>query len=1111
MTPQPLNALEAQYYYDNLRVLANTPIVYKEGMRQLHNLLLSLLNLLTEQRERQIFTGWFAKISFLAQAYGLGNEREQQLQSLRRLLRKSVVSPKFIPTEENFLIAFKMLTELVSDFSEEKPHMDITKRYVGKDLPALVFKETPQDRLQYLYAKVCEKGVHEKDEREVGKMVLQCDTEDFGKVQISVQDIPYYNTQTGAKFRTFYLSSQCAHLIKPHQLVCFTALEKLEEGHFATTMKSLLIINPDYLIDATAIANCFLDDGKRSPYLNFLSRTKFFEGSQATFTGNIINQLLDKLIEQPLATFEDLYAEIWQAMELDAAMLDLKNTDITNTRNQAENQFLTLQKIVEKYHDKHITTEPTFISNRYGLQGRLDLLMEYPNQTARKDVVELKSGKYPNAKQTPAKPAHLVQVACYNMLMDSTFGERSGVSSILYSQDSLSPLRDCGKLNFERQDATYIRNCIVYLDWQLALGKPEVYDTILKKLETVDLPVYSQRDIQAFAQRWRNASTLDQAYYAAQMGLVAREMQVAKVGGVSGTEPAQGFAGLWRNTPAEKMENFSILYPLVLDNAQSNFKEGEVTFLRNTDDGVSAFRAGDIMLVYPVEDVENPTPQRYQLLKGSILEIHPNRIKLKIWNKALDAQFFARYLEWAVEPNLMEGGYGHQYASLTAFLGASEAQKERIYGLLKPRIDEKLKIDYTHTLSESQNEILNRALACRDYFLLQGPPGTGKTSKMLRKMVHYLYHNTQEKIVLLAFTNRATDEICQKVSDACAGDFVRLGNIEETDTYYNKSVKSVQGLENMRATFRNKRVFVSTVASFYRYVNLLQGFDTLIIDEASQLLEPALVGILPNFKRFILIGDEKQLPAVVTQPLHFCQVDNTALNAIGIHNLSQSLFERLLLNAQNKGWHHAYTMLDTQYRTHEDIAQFISKEFYKTLQIGSSRQKDTFAQFNPASNDGLEAQLAKGRLQFWSSPQEPHFKFHQAEASAIVKLLHTIRRVYGANFTPDTVGVITPYRAQMAEIFKQLDDELRYFVTVDTVERYQGSERDIILISMAVNHRAQIRNLQALNHNATVDKKLNVALSRAREQLVIIGTPHILQEGIFYKKLLSEITIKYNI
>jgi len=378
-------------------------------------------------------------------------------------------------------------------------------------------------------------------------------------------------------------------------------------------------------------------------------------------------------------------------------------------------------------------------------------------------------------------------------------------------------------------------------------------------------------------------------------------------------------------------------------------------------------------------------------------------------------------------------------------------------------------------------------------------------------MVHYLYHHTQEKIVLLAFTNRATDEICQKVGDACDGDFVRLGNAEEQDTYYEKSLKSVEGLENMRATFRNKRVFVSTVASFYRYINLLQGFDTLIIDEASQLLEPALVGILPNFKRFILIGDEKQLPAVVTQPLHFCKVENDELNAIGIYNLSHSLFERLLLNAQNKGWHHAYTMLDTQYRTHEDIAQFISKEFYKTLQIGSARQKEPFSRFNPNSNDVLEAQLAKGRLQFWESPQEPHFKFHQAEASAIVKILQTIRRVYGADFTTDTVGVITPYRAQMAEIFKQLDDELRYFVTVDTVERYQGSERDIILISMAVNHRAQMRNLQALNHNQTVDKKLNVALSRAREQLIILGSPKVLDEGVFYKKLLSSVEVKYGI
>lgn len=1108
---QPLNALEAQYYYDNLRLLAPMPYPYKEAMRQSHNLLLSLLNLLTEQRERQIFTGWFAKISFLAQAYGLGNDREQHLQSLRRLLRRSVVSPKFQPTEEHFLIALKTLTELVADFSQDSPPADLVARYEGRELPDLVFKETPTDRLAYLYATVREKGILEKDARDVGKIVLQCDTEDFGKVQITVQDVPYYNTQTGARFRNFELSAHCLYLVRPHQLICFTALEKLEEGHFATTMESLMIASPDYLVDATAIAGCFLDSHAKTPYLSFLKRTNFFEGSPATFTGNIINQLLDKLLEKPLATFDELYADIWRDAELDAAMLNLTNAELYHTKSQAESQFVTLQRIVEKYKEHNLTTEPTFISNVYGLQGRLDLLIEYDEQPKRKDVVELKSGRYPNVQHTPASPSHLAQVACYNMLIDSTFQERNGVSSILYSQDSLTPLRDCGKLNFERQDASWIRNCIVYLDWQLAQGKPETFENILQRLERLDLPPYTMKDINAFKQKWRTASDLDKAYYATQMGLVAREMQVAKVGGVSGNEPAQGFAGLWRNSPAEKMEQFGILYPLVLDSDNSDFASGEIVFLRNTNDGVSAFRAGDVVLLYPVEDVENPTPQRYQLLKGSILAIHPSHVQLKIWNKALEEKFFVRYQEWAIEPNLMENGFGHQFASLTTFLGAMDTHKNRIYGILKPRFDENFSIDYRHVLSESQNEILNRALASRDYFLLQGPPGTGKTSKMLRNMVHYLYHNTQERVVLLAFTNRATDEICQKVNEATNGDFIRLGNAEAQDVFYDKSLKAVDGLENMRHVFRDGRVFVSTVASYYRYIHLLQGFDTLIVDEASQLLEPALVGILPNFKRFILIGDEKQLPAVVTQPMHFCQVENEQLNAIGIHNLSHSLFERLLLNAQNKGWHHAYTMLDTQYRTHEEIAQFISQEFYKTLHIGSPRQQAPFDRFKPDSPDALEAQLAKGRLQFWASPQEPHFKFHQAEARAIVAILQTIRRVYGEDFNTETVGVITPYRAQMAEIFKQLDDELRYFVTVDTVERYQGSERDIILISMAVNHRAQMRNLQALNHDFTVDKKLNVALSRAREQLIIIGSPAILEEGAFYKKLLGEVKVRFTI
>ncbi|NJL13022.1 MAG: hypothetical protein HC913_08520 [Microscillaceae bacterium] len=86
---------------------------------------------------------------------------------------------------------------------------------------------------------------------------------------------------------------------------------------------------------------------------------------------------------------------------------------------------------------------------------------------------------------------------------------------------------------------------------------------------------------------------------------------------------------------------------------------------------------------------------------------------------------------------------------------------------------------------------------------------------------------------------------------------------------------------------------------------------------------------------------------------------------------------------------------------------------------------------------------------------------------------------------------------------------MRQMVSIDTVERYQGSERDIIIISMAVNHPAQMKLLQAFNADESVDKKLNVALSRAREQLILLGNPTCLSFGKFYREWLRYIKNTY--
>ncbi|NJL13023.1 MAG: AAA family ATPase [Microscillaceae bacterium] len=939
--PELLNALERTYYFDTLRfALHQSHLSLSVRLQQLHTCFLSLINALTEQRERQVFTGWFAKITFLAQAYQLGPDREAMLQALRRLFRRNLMAEsRFIPQEGHLALAIKIVAELVADFSNSPIPEELLQYYLRQTLPELRPEAPLPQTVEDLQLVIVKKGPLEPLDAHRQEIWLEGDSEKYGRVQVQVQDRVYFS-QAGKPFRKYALSQHCAALTRPYQALRLTQMQVRENGHWQTTAQSLLVASPDYLVDVSAIARC-QGEQFRSPYLYFIQRMRFFEGNLQTFRGNLLNYLLDLLIEKGEMPFANALAWVLPEVQIEAAMLGLDQARVQEAATFIQPFYQNLVKVVGDYQSARLTTEPSFISARYGLQGRLDVLVEYPDQPQRKDIIELKGTGFPKAEMAIARREHLVQVAGYNLLLENTYQNRQGVSAILYAQDLEKPLRNAGKLDFEVQDAMWLRNCMVYIDLKMAEGKTAFYDAVLQKLEQErHFPPYLQNDIDRFAHRWRQASDLEKTYFAAMAGLVVREMLVAKVGGVSGGEPSQGFASLWRNAPDEKRARFALLYPLTIESVSEN--GAELIFARSQPQEITAFREGDIVVLYPVEEDGHLSPQQFPLLKGNLTQLSPGQVGVKLWSQAVHKAWFTHYQTWAIEPNLLESSFRHLLASLGDFLGFQKEQKQRYLGLVPPRFDLSLPLPYFAHLSEEQNAILHQALRAEDYFLLQGPPGTGKTSQMLRTMVAHLYQQQAETLVLLAFTNRATDEICEKIQEACEGNFIRLGNLNRQDTYWPYSLKSLPDVEAIRQRLQNARVLVATVASFYQYLHLLPRYDTVIVDEASQLLEPHLCGILPRFRRFILIGDEKQLPAVVTQAPGFCHDAPALLEAIGLGDLSTSVFERLLGNAQQRGWTESYAMLTRQYRTHQEIAQFISREFYHTLEPGSARQEAPF-------------------------------------------------------------------------------------------------------------------------------------------------------------------------
>ena len=404
-------------------------------------------------------------------------------------------------------------------------------------------------------------------------------------------------------------------------------------------------------------------------------------------------------------------------------------------------------------------------------------------------------------------------------------------------------------------------------------------------------------------------------------------------------------------------------------------------------------------------------------------------------------------------------------------------------------------------------------MQARDYFLLIGPPGTGKTSMAL----HFIVEEELARggtLLLMSYTNRAVDEICAMLQKASLP-FLRIGNRASCEPAYRshlleEALGERPQLSDIRLQLQQTRIVVGTTSMLQARPHIfgIKQFSLAVIDEASQILEPQLVGLLSRktIARFILIGDHKQLPAVVQQSEKESRVDDPMLNAIQLDDCRHSLFERLIRTEHKAGRRQFTGMLRKQGRMHPDIAEFPNRMFY-------NNQLDIV----PLPHQ-LEAPTTP-RVFF--IPSEPcrqagvSDKVNISEARIVARLLHDIYREHADHFdAAKTVGVIVPYRNQIAAIrqeaeslgIPQLAD-----ITIDTVERYQGSQRDVIIYSFTAQCPWQLDFLTAtcfVEDGHTIDRKLNVALTRARCRLFITGNEALLCQNPLFRQLIEFIKEK---
>ncbi len=441
---------------------------------------------------------------------------------------------------------------------------------------------------------------------------------------------------------------------------------------------------------------------------------------------------------------------------------------------------------------------------------------------------------------------------------------------------------------------------------------------------------------------------------------------------------------------------------------------------------------------------------------------------------------------------------------MAAFLSLPRAKRNLLLGRAAP--DQPA--DWTPDALPARDAatVVARALAAPDWFLLCGPPGTGKTRAVLAALARQLHADGQQ-LLLAAYTNRAVDEICEQLVAADLP-FIRLGSRLSTEEVYrpyllDARLATCRSRQDVKRVLGGCPIYVGTVSSLNGKPELFRfkRFDVLVVDEASQILEAPMLQLLRQVPKWVLIGDHKQLPAVVTQ--------------LNLTSLKNSYFERLFRLAEAR-WPWAHGTLATQYRLHEELTELVNGPFYDgVLTCGLPRQTARFDRSAwAAPTDALGQRLRTERRFFLPArraPEDVSAKESREEARLAARLAGEIAVGYGAGFRPaDTVGIIASFRNQVALIRRELaavaealDLPALNDITVDTVERYQGSQRDVIIVSFCCHFEHQLENLVSLDESGQVDRKLNVALTRAKEQLILLGNELILGADPRYQAVLA--------
>lgn len=917
-----------------------------------------------------------------------------------------------------------------------------------------------------------------------------------------------------------------------------------------------IVVEPDFLVDISSLAACFEEYGHH-PLLYTLNRLKERPNTYHTILGNFAGMVLDDVINSQHFSLNDTIRKNFREKAIEyATCRGFRPAEFMKDASQQTRNIMQITgSLFQTYDKSKVLLEPSFVCEMLGVQGRVDMMT-----SDKRMLVEQKSGRNIHIERNSENSnggkyieKHYVQLLLYYGVLKYNFGlkEHEPDIMLLYSKYPMPDgLMRTEHFESELREAIRFRNLVVAQEHVMAsegFGSaidnitPETLNT--KGMSGFFYDTYLLPQLKEVTDLLAGLPPLERAYLCRMTTFVLKEQQLTKTGCLAG--PSCSVADMWRMSVEEKLDAGSMYVGLELVELEKNQTTGSYDLLTLDvpecgDDFSPNFRRGDMVYVYAYAEDGQPDVRRSILFKGVMVRIEAGRVSVCLSNALQNPDVLARRdsqgrrLLYAIEHAGSDVGSAATMRTLFDFVTSSPERRALLFGQREPRRDTSVRL--TKSYGDYFDDLLLRAMQARDYFLLVGPPGTGKTSTAMRYMVEeQLAAEGRPSVLLTAYTNRAVDEICSMLCDAGIS-FLRLGSEYSCDERFRSylvgnMVENNPRLDDLRLRLMEERVYVGTVTSLMSrpFIFALKHFALAIVDEAGQITEPGLVGLLaahkpkstmePAIDRFILIGDYKQLPAVVQQSVEESAVNELCLNEAGIRNCRDSLFERLIRNERRAGREDFIGLLRRQGRMHPDIAAYAGAMFYadeRLEPVPCPHQEEVAPGYQELPADERDEVLAKERVIFIPSGKTDDGlrseKVNAGEARIVADLVARIRRMAGSAFSNEkTIGVIVPYRNQITMIRREMERcglDCAADICIDTVERFQGSQRDVIICSLTVNNDAQLDFLTANcfeENGRTIDRKLNVTLTRARRQMILTGNPEILSHNGVYAELMERI------